>query len=135
MNRVLVDTSIWISFFKGDKSAKPLISMIESNIICTNELILAELIPSLEHRKEDYLINLLQHVELQNLNINWNEIIAMQAENLSNGINRVGLPDLIIAQNAIQNDSLLFTLDKHFFLMSEILNLKLYQQSSPLRQY
>ncbi|RKX84001.1 MAG: PIN domain nuclease [Spirochaetes bacterium] len=130
MNRVLVDTSIWISFFKGDKSAKPLISMIESNIICTNELILAELIPSLEHRKEDYLINLLQHVELQNLNINWNEIIAMQAENLSNGINRVGLPDLIIAQNAIQNDSLLFTLDKHFFLMSEILNLKLYQQSS-----
>lgn len=130
MNRVLVDTSIWISFFKGDKSAKPLISMIESNIICTNELILAELIPSLEHRKEDYLINLLQHVELQNLNINWNEIIAMQAENLSNGINRVGLPDLIIAQNAIQNDSLLFTLDKHFFLMSEISNLKLYQQSS-----
>ncbi len=130
MNRVLVDTSIWISFFKGDKSAKPLISMIESNIICTNELILAELIPSLEHRKEDYLINLLQHVELQNLNINWNEIIAIQAENLSNGINRVGLPDLIIAQNAIQNDSLLFTLDKHFFLMSEISNLKLYQQSS-----
>ncbi len=130
MNRVLVDTSIWISFFKGDKSAKPLISMIESNIICTNELILAELITSLEHRKEDYLINLLQHVELQNLNINWNEIIAMQAENLSNGINRVGLPDLIIAQNAIQNDSLLFTLDKHFFLMSEISNLKLYQQSS-----
>jgi len=126
MNRVLVDTSIWISFFKGDETAKPLLSMIESNLICTNELILAELIPSLMLRKENTLINLLRHVELQSLNINWNEITAMQAENLNNGINRVGLPDLIIAQNAIQNDSLLFSLNKHFQLMSKITGLKLY---------
>jgi predicted nucleic acid-binding protein len=100
--------------------------MIESNLICTNELILAELIPSLMKRKENTLINLLRHVELQSLSINWNEIIAMQAENLHNGINRVGLPDLIIAWNAIQNDSLLYSLDKHFQLMGEISALRLY---------
>ncbi|RKX91068.1 MAG: PIN domain nuclease [Spirochaetes bacterium] len=128
MNRILVDTSIWISFFKGDNCAKPLQSMIESNLICTNELILAEMIPSLEYQNEDHLINLLHHVELQKISIDWNGIIDMQVKNLRNGINRVGLPDLIIAQNAIHYESLLFTLDKHFRLMSKYFRLKLYQQ-------
>ncbi len=132
MNRILVDTSVWISFFKGDENVRPLMAMIESNLISTNELIMAELIPSLKQRKENPLINLLRHVEMQNLDINWDEVISMQTENLCNGINRVGLPDLIIAQNAIQNESLLFSLDKHFFLMAKITLLKLYQQISLL---
>ncbi len=102
--------------------------MIESNLICTNELILAEMIPSLEYQNEDHLINLLHHVELQKIGIDWNGIIDMQVKNLRNGINRVGLPDLIIAQNAIHYESLLFTLDKHFRLMSKYFRLKLYQQ-------
>ena len=45
MNRILIDTSVWISFFKGHEDAKVLFDMIDSNIICTNELILAELVP------------------------------------------------------------------------------------------
>ena len=128
MNRILVDTSIWISFFKGDERAKPLLSMIEFNLICTNKLILAELLPYLEHRSEGHLINLLHHVELQKLSIDWNGIMDMQVKNLRNGINRVGLPDLIIAQNAINNESTLFTLDKHIHLMSKYFKLKLFQQ-------
>jgi len=47
--------------------------------------------------------------------------IHKKAEYLSNGINRVGLLYMIIAQNAIQND---------FFLMSKITGLKVYPHNS-----
>jgi predicted nucleic acid-binding protein len=36
---------------------------------------------------------------------------------LRNVINKVGIPDLIIAQHAIQNALSLFSLDKHFELL------------------
>jgi len=50
------------------------------------------------------------------LEINWEQIRDYQLTNLTNGINKVGIPDLIIYQNAIANGSTLLTLDKHFQL-------------------
>jgi hypothetical protein len=47
--------------------------------------------------------------------------------NLRNGINNVGIADLIIVQNTTDNDMELFSLDKHFQLISELHGLKLYQ--------
>jgi len=52
---ILVDTSIWIDYFKGLESSIPLLSLIETNNICINELILAELLPSIKMRKENEL--------------------------------------------------------------------------------
>ena len=43
------------------------------------------------------------------------------------GLNGVGLPDLIIAQNAIQNDCEIFSKDNHFRLMEDFLNLSILQ--------
>ena len=45
---------------------------------------------------------------------------------LRNGINKVGIPDLIIAQHAIQNNCSLFSLDKHFAFLGRHLPLNLH---------
>jgi len=124
---ILVDTSIWIDYFKGIESALPLMNLIDSNSICTNDLVLAELLPSLKVRKESELIRLLESVERYSISIDWNEIINMQSYNLKNGINKVGIPDLIIAQNAIQNDLKLYAKDKHFSLMKKHIGLKIFE--------
>jgi len=55
--------------------------------------------------------------------INWNQIVYMQTQNLLHGINKVGIPDLLIVQNAIDNNLQLFSYDKHFRLMSEMFDL------------
>ena len=124
---ILVDTSIWIDYFKGVESSLPLMNLIDSNSLCTNDLILAELLPSLKVRRETELVRLLESVERYSIRIDWKEIINMQVYNLKNGINKVGIPDLIIAQNAIQNDLKLYAKDKHFSLMKKHISLKIYE--------
>jgi len=124
---ILVDTSIWIDYFKGIESALPLNILIESNNICINDLILAELLPSIKIRKENDLLHLIESIEKLPMNIEWHEIVYFQIYNLKNGINNVGIPDLIIAQNAIQNDIKLYAKDKHFPLMKKHIGLKLYE--------
>ncbi|MBF0377506.1 MAG: PIN domain-containing protein [Desulfamplus sp.] len=123
---VLIDSSVWIEYFKGAESALPLNGLIDTNNICVNDLILAELIPSINHKKEKTLKQLLMTITKIRININWNNIIYMQTQNLRHGINKVGIADLIIAQNAIENDLELFAIDKHFALMAELHGLKLY---------
>jgi predicted nucleic acid-binding protein len=124
MNKILVDSSVWIGFFKGLEEAKQLFQLIDSNMICTNDLIMTELIPSLIHKKESELVDLLNSIEKTKMDIDWNGINQLQIQNLRNGLNRVGVPDLIIAQNAIQNNLVLYSFDKHFELMKKGMGLK-----------
>jgi len=125
---VLVDSSVWIEYFKGNDATLPLNDLIDSNNICVNDLILAELLPSINHKKEEGLKDLLLTITRLNIEINWNQLIQMQTANLKNGINKVGIADLIIAQNAIENDIELFTLDKHFLLMNELHGIRIYER-------
>jgi predicted nucleic acid-binding protein len=126
MSKTLVDSSVWISFFKGSEEGKLLFPLLDSNQACVNDLILSELLPSLIHKKELVLVGLLKSIEKTEIDIEWEEIIRMQSINLKNGLNRVGIPDLIIAQNSMQNDIRLFSFDKHFEIMKEHIGLKLY---------
>jgi predicted nucleic acid-binding protein len=126
-NMILVDSSVWIEYFKGNESVLPLNELIDSNNICVNELILAELLPSINHKKEIDLKKILLAIHKIDMIIDWNDIISMQTSNLKNGINKVGISDLIIAQNAIKNSIELYAIDKHFILMSEIHDLKLFR--------
>ena len=41
---VLVDSSVWIEYFKGNELALPVNTLIDFNNLCVNDLILAELI-------------------------------------------------------------------------------------------
>lgn len=74
----------------------------------------------------DSLVNLLRSIEKIKIDINWDDIIRMQTINLKNGLNRVGIPDLIIAQNSIQNQVRFFSFDKHFEIMKQHIGLKMY---------
>ncbi len=122
---ILVDSSVWIEYFKGNEQTLALNKLLDHNNICVNDLILAELLPSINQKKESVLKELLLTITKIPLNINWNTIIYMQTQNLKNGINKVGIADLIIAQNVIDNDLELYTLDRHFELMSELHNFRL----------
>jgi hypothetical protein len=59
------------------------------------------------------------------LNIRWGKVIDHQVVCLQNGINHVGIPDLIILDQIIQNDLLLYTLDSHFVLMNKYIPFKM----------
>ena len=120
---VLVDTSIWVEYLRSGNFSEKIDFFIDENLIVTNDLILAELIPFLKVQNQKKLISLLRNVTRLELVINWSQIIEYQYRLLKNGINGVGIPDLIIAQNAIQNHCEIFSQDNHFFLMSDVLNL------------
>lgn len=122
---VLVDTSIWVEYFRAGNDATKLDILIDENLVVTNDLILAELIPYLKIRKQREVVDLLNNVDKLNLEIKWDEIIDYQVKCLKAGVNGIGIPDLIIAQNAKQNDCEIFSLDNHFKLMKKALNIKI----------
>lgn len=123
---VLVDSSVWIEYFRNAEQSDVLEILIEENLVVTNELILAELIPALQMQNLSELITLLREIKRQPMNIDWNDIIKMQTLCLNNGSNGVGIPDLIIAQNSIQGGLRLLSNDKHFFIISKFLSLDIY---------
>lgn len=116
--KVLVDSSVWVAYFRGSRELPTLDWLIEEGLLVTNELILAELMPSLLIRGERRLATLMREIECIPLTLNWQGIIEMQVTCLRHGINSVGIPDLIVAQHAIQHDFALFSLDSHFRLLS-----------------
>ncbi len=123
---ILVDSSIWIDYFRNGGHGTALDQLLDDNALAVNDLILAELIPALKLRRQQTLIKLLQTIRRLPLQIDWHDIMNMQVKCLRQGINKIGLPDLIIAQNAMQYQALLFTQDKHFKLISPHLSLSLF---------
>lgn len=123
---VLVDTSIWIEYFRGSEQDGRLDVLIEENLVVVNDLILAELIPALHLRRQRKLISLMREVLSPPLEVDWEDLIQMQIACLKHGINKVGIPDLMIAQHAIHNHLELYTRDKHFKLIARHVALALY---------
>jgi predicted nucleic acid-binding protein len=118
---VVVDTSVWIEYFRNGNNLEQLDFLIDENIVVTNDLILAELIPFLQMRNQRKIITLLNTIEKLSITIHWGQIIEYQYACLKNGLNGIGIPDLIIAQNAIQNQCEIYSLDNHFKLLETIL--------------
>ena len=125
--QVLVDTSVWIDYFRDSRNSKNLDLLIDENLIVTNEIVLTELLPFLKIRKQTKVIELLHEINKTQLDIDWKEIIEFQVKCLESGANGIGIPDLIIAQNAKQNGSKIYSLDKHFRLLNQVLSIDLYK--------
>jgi len=119
---VLVDTSVWIEYFRKGINSEKLDFLIDENLLVINDLILAELVPFLKIQNKRNIINVLYKIKKLNLSINWDQIIDYKYKCLKNGLNGVGIPDLIIAQNAKQNHCEIYSLDNHFSLMKDFLN-------------
>ncbi len=118
---VLVDTSVWIDYFRSGENSEELDFLIDENLVAINDLILAEIVPFLKVRNQNKIIQLLYGIQNLGLEINWAQIIEFQCKCLRHGLNGIGIPDLIIAQNAQQNRCEIYSRDSHFSLMKEIL--------------
>jgi len=123
---ILVDSSIWVSYFRNGKNNDELEFLIDENLILINDLILSELVPFLKVQNKLKLIRLLNEIEKLPILIDWNGITSLQTSCLKNGICGIGIPDLIIAQNAIDNKVMVFSHDKDFAKLQTISKLSLY---------
>jgi predicted nucleic acid-binding protein len=118
VSSVLIDSSAWIEYFRGNGEYQFITELIETNSICTNDLILTELLPSMIQKKEKKLVELMGSIKKYDIKIKWDELQNMQLLNLQHGNNNVPVADLIITQNCLQNDLSIAARDKHFKLMS-----------------
>ena len=128
--RVLVDSSVWVDYFRTGRHAEELESLLEDGRVVINDLILAELIPALHVKRQPRLINLLHELEQEPMQPDWEELIRMQIACLRDGLNGIGIPDLLIAQNAMQYGFKLMTRDGHFVRLARRVPLQLH--SSPV---
>jgi predicted nucleic acid-binding protein len=123
---ILVDTSIWVDYFKSGLNSIQLDDLLEDNLIVINDIILAELVPFLIIKKQHKIVELLRSITLLPLKIDWAEIIQWQTACLNAGINGVGIPDLLIAQNSKQHNCTIYSLDKHFRLLNQVIDIQLF---------
>ena len=125
IKKVLVDSCIWIDFL-GRNQRKELIERIsENHILCVNDAILSEVLPHLIHRNETRAADLLASQVHVPLTISWSDIISLQVRMIKAGINKVGILDLIILQNAIQHRCAIASVDKHFRLLCNEMKIEL----------
>jgi len=122
---VLVDTSVWIEYFRRGNNFEKLDFLIDENLVVINDLVLAELIPFLKIGNQRKVIKLLNHINKLEIHIEWDQLIEFQYKCLKNGLNGVGIPDLITIQNAKQNHCEIYSLDNHFKLIKNIVKIKL----------
>lgn len=130
--RVLVDSSVWISFFRGRDTesavSDALDYLLAGDEAVVNDVILSELLPAMRVRNETKNADLLGYVRTLPLATDWEGIRALQETCLRHGINKVGIPDLMIAQQAIVENLPLFSLDAHFRLLAQQVPLRLWPQ-------
>jgi len=105
MQNVLVDSSVWISYFKNDNInvVRFINKLLDTYTLCINDVILTELISVLKNQKEYELIDFMNSLINFSLCIDWSEIVEFQTKNIKNCINNVGIPDLIILQNVMHD--------------------------------
>ena len=125
--QVLVDTSVWIDYFRSGLSSSPLDILIDENVIVTNDVVLAELVPFLRVKRQFRTIRLLNEVTKLPLQTDWGELIRFQTRCLQSGLNGIGIPDLMIAQNAKQNRCIVYSLDRHFKFIEDVIHIDLYE--------
>lgn len=115
--KVLVDTSIWVEYFrKKDVQIYATVNnLMDSNLICSSSLIIAEL---MQGAKSDIELNIIKDLYslipiLPDNKENW-----FKAGSLSYKLRRkgktIGLSDCYIAVIANENKTYIYTLDKHF---------------------
>ena len=120
--RVLVDTSVWIEFFKANSSVSNNLELLlieDSVAICG--VVLFELLQGIKSESEklkikEILLNL-PYVEI-------NKNIWQKSAEISLNIKKKGytipFSDILIGTLAIENNFSVFTLDKHFELIPEL---------------
>ena len=130
MVKVIVDTSVWIDYFKHGKYIPEIKSLLEQQRLITNDVIIAELLPIIIHDKKEQIAELLNALERIPVFVNWNGLIDAQIKCLKNGYNKIGLLDLMILQTSIEHSVEIFSVDKHFQALGKIFHAKIYKHAN-----
>jgi predicted nucleic acid-binding protein len=126
---VLVDTSVWIAFFreKSSTAAKALDTLLEEGEVCICGLIEAELIPGLRQNDRERVRSLLASVSRLEIPPDiWSQIIKIQENALALGLGPFSIPDLLLTSLAVRNEIPVFSLDRHFVDLSRLTSLTLW---------
>lgn len=109
--KVLVDSSVWIDFFRRRNNVNRLPTLLAEDLAVTNPLILAEIIPALELKNEKETVRLLRNFDVFALDPDWDDVIRLQVKFVKRHGYYIGIPDLLIVQNALQNDLPIYSFD------------------------
>lgn len=125
MSGLVVDTSVWIEFFK-DKSLPHLEEALKSSQVVISSMIVAELLSGkIPAKQEKELIEFLQDLNpLHPDTEHWIRVGQLRRLVLSKGIS-ISTPDAHIAQCALDLEARLYTFDKIFEKLVKITGLKL----------
>ena len=129
MDKILVDTSAWIEFFRKKEPWYSAISVLmDDKRICCSGIILAELIQGAKSEKELEVLRDFRHVfEFLDESVN----LWQAAGELSNTLQRkgksVGLSDCYLAASAKARKVKILTLDKHFDVIKGAVGIGLYE--------
>ena len=128
MSEYMVDTSVWVEFFRGKKTAikKRLEDLLEENRAAVSGIILAELLTGIANEKEQCFLEEcflgLPYLEATR------EIFAtagkMGATLRKKGIT-MPISDLLIAALAKTHSLTVLTLDNHFLTLARPLNVQM----------
>lgn len=127
MVKVLVDTNVWINYFKHGTYVKEIRTLLEQQCLVTNDVVLAELLPIILHDKKEEIADLLNVLERIPVFVNWDSLIDAQQKCLKNGYNNIGLLDLMILQSSLEHSVEIFSVDKHFQAIAKIFKIKLFK--------
>ena len=128
MSKFIIDSTIWIDFFKGKNKAVNnfVLPLIEEDKIYYNGIILSELLIGATNKKEfSFLKNNFEGFK----HLKTDKNIFTQASQIGFRLRKKGyaipLTDLIIAAHAIHYDLTIVTADSHFKLINKNIRLKL----------
>ena len=130
---VLVDTSVWIAFFREGSSsaAKKLDALMEEGEACICGLIEAELLPGLHKKDRARVRTLMTGLPcLETAADIWRDVADIQERSLAQGFGPFSIPDLIVAAVALRHKVPLFSLDKHFLSIARVTGLQLWEPSA-----
>lgn len=130
-NRVLVDTSAWIEFFRQKTPYyNSVSSLILSNALVTLPIIIAELVQGAKTAQEGrQLKELLRPLpKLAEYDSAWEEAGELAFQLKRAGLHP-GLADCFIATLCIHHSVPILTLDKHFKMIKAKTSLKFHQSS------
>jgi predicted nucleic acid-binding protein len=129
LDKILVDTSAWIEFFRKKEPWYSAISgLMDERRVCCSGIILAELIQGAKSEKELEVLRDFRHVfEFLDEPVN----LWQTAGELSNTLQRkgksAGLSDCYLAASAAAHRVKILTLDKRFAVIKGEVSISLYE--------
>jgi len=126
-NRILVDTTIWIEFFRArSKIGDHLEMLLMENAVWTCGVVMFEVLQGIKSESEKNkilgVLASLPYVEMTKKL--WHRAADLSVLLKKDGVN-LPLSDILIAALATENNLSIYTLDNHF---KQIPNLKLYKE-------